>query len=185
MSSHRWPGEGLGEEAGEGLGGWAPPRETETPLPAEIREDEGEEHAGGSVGSDMRGRTPNGGGSDDGSERGTPMRTESRAESHGAREARRDDDDTLLSESLSPRARRMAESVLDTPQGRPMFNLCLARLARQPAPSEESTPVRTTAGETTKAAMSTPRGRQGDAFSFDASTSSLPLVSETRGQTRQ
>ncbi|ETL86146.1 hypothetical protein L917_14408 [Phytophthora nicotianae] len=87
----------------------------------------------------------------------------------------------LGSEPLSPRARRVAESVLDMSRGREMFNQILARLARQPAPSEELTPARTTAGETAEAAMSTPRARQGDAFSFDASRPSLPLVSETRG----
>ncbi|ETL77988.1 hypothetical protein L917_21138 [Phytophthora nicotianae] len=76
----------------------------------------------------------------------------------------------------------MAESVLDTPRDREMFNQFLARLARQPAPSEEPTPARTTAGETANAAMSTPRARQGDEFSFDASRPSLPLVSETRGE---
>ncbi|ETM44481.1 hypothetical protein L914_10294, partial [Phytophthora nicotianae] len=52
MSSRGWSGEGLGEEASEGFGKWAPPLETETPPPAEIREDENKEHAGGSVGSD-------------------------------------------------------------------------------------------------------------------------------------
>ncbi|ETI50369.1 hypothetical protein F443_06053 [Phytophthora nicotianae P1569] len=156
MSSHGWSGEGRGEEAGEGLSGWAPLLETETPAPAEICEDEDEEHRGGSVGCDVRRRTPTMGGSDDGSERGTPRRTEPRAESRGAREARRDDDGTLGSESLSPRARRMAESVLDTPRVREMFNQFLAMLARQPAPSEEPTPARTTAGETAEAAMSTP-----------------------------
>ncbi|ETP27553.1 hypothetical protein F442_23168 [Phytophthora nicotianae P10297] len=152
MSSHGWSGEGLGEEASEGLSGWAPPLETETPPPAEIREEEDEEHAGGSVGSDVDGGTVTGGGSDDGAERqGEP-------------------------------ARRMAESVLDTPRGREMFNQFLARLARQPAPSEEPTPARVTAGGTADAAMSTPRARQGDAFSFDASRPSLPLVSKTQGE---
>ncbi|ETK89906.1 hypothetical protein L915_06219 [Phytophthora nicotianae] len=76
----------------------------------------------------------------------------------------------------------MAESVLDTPLGRKMFNQFLARLAQQPAPSEEPTPARTTAGETAEAAISTSRARQGDAFSFDMSRPSLPLVSETRGE---
>ncbi|ETN11631.1 hypothetical protein PPTG_10466 [Phytophthora nicotianae INRA-310] len=63
-----------------------------------------------------------------------------------------------------------------------MFNKFLARLARRPPPSEETTPARTTAGETANAAMSTPRARQRDAFSFDASRPSLPLASETRGE---
>ncbi|ETL43902.1 hypothetical protein L916_05685 [Phytophthora nicotianae] len=63
-----------------------------------------------------------------------------------------------------------------------MFNKFLARLARRPPPSEETTPARTTAGETANAAMSTPRARQGDAFSFDTSRPSLPLASETRGE---
>ncbi|ETP33603.1 hypothetical protein F442_17878 [Phytophthora nicotianae P10297] len=178
MSSHGWSGEGLGEEAGEGLGGWAPPLETETPPPAEIRVDEDEEHAGGSVEGDARGRTPTGGGSNEGLERGTPRRTEPRVE---GRKARRDGEGTLGAEPLSPRARRLAESVLDTPRGREKFNQFLARLARQPAPSEEPILARTTAGETAHAAMSTPRARQGDAFSFDASRPSLPPVSETQG----
>ncbi|ETK84626.1 hypothetical protein L915_10432 [Phytophthora nicotianae] len=77
----------------------------------------------------------------------------------------------------------MAQSVLDTPQGREMFDQFLARMARQPAPGEEPPPARTTDGEIAEAAMSTPRALQGDAFSFDASRPSLPLVSETRGET--
>ncbi|ETP42524.1 hypothetical protein F442_10578, partial [Phytophthora nicotianae P10297] len=174
MSSRGWSGEGLGEEASEGFGKWAPPLETETPPPAEIREDENKEHAGGSVGSDVRNRTPTGGGSNVGSERGTPRRTETQTES---RETRRDKEGTLGSEPLSPRARRMAQSVLDTPQGREMFGQFLARMARQPAPGEEPTPARTTDGEIAEAAMSTPRALQGDAFSFDASRPSLPLES--------
>ncbi|ETO61798.1 hypothetical protein F444_20233, partial [Phytophthora nicotianae P1976] len=90
--------------------------------------------------------------------------------------------ETLGSEPLSPRARRMAESVLDTPRGREMFNQFLARLAHQPAPCEDPTPARTAAGGAADAAMSTPRARQGDAFSFDASRPSLPLVSEKQGE---
>ncbi|ETN22010.1 hypothetical protein PPTG_02069 [Phytophthora nicotianae INRA-310] len=174
MSSRGWSGEGLGEEASEGFGKWAPPLETETPPPAEIREDENKEHAGGSVGSDVRNRTPTGGGSNVGSERGTPRRTETQTES---RETRRDKEGTLGSEPLSPRARRMAQSVLDTPQGREMFDQLLARMVRQPAPGEEPPPARTTDGEIAEAAMSTPRALQGDAFSFDASRPSLPLES--------
>ncbi|ETO75307.1 hypothetical protein F444_09076, partial [Phytophthora nicotianae P1976] len=179
MSSHGWSGEGLGEEASEGLSGWAPPLETETPPPAEIREDEDEEHAEGSAEGDARRGTPTGGGSNEGSERGTPRRTEPRVE---GREARRDGEWTLGSEPLSPRARRMAESVLDTPRGREMFNQFLARLARQPAPSEEPVPARTTASETAEAVTSTPRARQRDAFFFDASRPSLPLVRDTQGE---
>ncbi|ETL77538.1 hypothetical protein L917_21519 [Phytophthora nicotianae] len=76
----------------------------------------------------------------------------------------------------------MAESVLDTPRGRAMFNQFLARLARQPAPSEEPAPARTTTGETAEAVTSTLRARQRDAFSFDASRPSLPLVGETQGE---
>ncbi|ETO77546.1 hypothetical protein F444_07257, partial [Phytophthora nicotianae P1976] len=178
MSSHGWSGEGLGEEAEEGLSGWAPPLETEKPPPAEIREDEDGEHAGRSVEGDVGGRTPTGGGSIEGSERGTPRRTEPRVE---GREARMDGW-TLRSEPLSPRARRMAESVLDTPRGREMFNQFLARLARQPAPSEEPDPAKTTTGETAEAVTSTPRARQRDAFYFDASRPSLPLVGETQGE---
>ncbi|ETL97075.1 hypothetical protein L917_05569, partial [Phytophthora nicotianae] len=174
-----WSGEELGEEAGERLSRWAPPLETETPSPAEIREDEDEEHTGGSVGGNVRGRTPTGGGSNGGSERGTPRRTEPWTESH---EDRMDGEGALGSKPLSPRARRMAGSVLDTPRGREMFSQFLARLARQPAPSEEPTPARTTARETAEAVMSTPRARPGDAFPFDASRQSLPLVSETRGE---
>ncbi|ETN08827.1 hypothetical protein PPTG_11644 [Phytophthora nicotianae INRA-310] len=94
-----------------------------------------------------------------------------------------DGEGALGSKPLSPRARRMAGSVLDTPRGREMFSQFLARLARQPAPSEEPTPARTTARETAEAVMSTPRARPGDAFPFDASRQSLPLVSETRGET--
>ncbi|ETL92957.1 hypothetical protein L917_08797 [Phytophthora nicotianae] len=90
-----------------------------------------------------------------------------------------DGEGALGSEPLSPRTRRMAESVLDTPRGREMFSQFLARLARQSAPSEEPTPARATARETAEAAISTPRARQGDAFPFDASTQSLLLVSET------
>ncbi|ETI41103.1 hypothetical protein F443_13643 [Phytophthora nicotianae P1569] len=179
MSSHGWSGEGLGEEAGAELSGWAPPLETETPPPADIREDEDEEHAGGSVEGDARGGPATRGGSNEGSERGTPRKIKPRVE---AREARRDGEGTIGSEALSPRARRMNESVLDTPRGREMFNQFLARLARQPAPSEEPAPVRTTAGETAEAVTSTPRARQRDAFSFDASRPSLPLVSETQGE---
>ncbi|ETP46494.1 hypothetical protein F442_07252, partial [Phytophthora nicotianae P10297] len=178
MSSHGWSGEGLGEEAEEGLSGWAPPLETEKPPPAEIREDEDGEHAGRSVEGDVGGRTPTGGGSIEGSERGTPRRTEPRVE---GREARMDGW-TLRSEPLSPRARRMAESVLNTPRGREMFNQFLARLARQPAPSEEPAPAKTTTGETAEAVTSTPRARQRDAFYLDASRPSLPLVGETQGE---
>ncbi|ETO58712.1 hypothetical protein F444_22908 [Phytophthora nicotianae P1976] len=179
MSSHGWSGEGLGEEASEGLSGWAPPLEARTPPPAEIREDEDEDHAEGSAEGDARRGTPTEGGSNEGSERGTPRRTEPRVE---GREARRDGEGTLGSEPLSPRARRMAESVLDTPRGREMFNQFLARLARQPAPSEEPAPARTTTGETAEAVTSTLRARQRDAFSFDASRPSLPLVGEMQGE---
>ncbi|ETP28189.1 hypothetical protein F442_22527 [Phytophthora nicotianae P10297] len=178
MSSHGWSGEGLGEEAEEGLSGWAPPLETETPPPVEIREDEDEEQAGRPVEDDAGGRTPTGGGSSEGSERGTPRRTEPRVE---IREARRDGG-TLRSEPLSPRARRMAESVLDTPRGREMFNQFLARLARQPAPSEEPAPARMMTGATADAVTPTPRARQRDAFSYDASRPSLPLVGEMQGE---
>ncbi|ETK72388.1 hypothetical protein L915_20509, partial [Phytophthora nicotianae] len=63
-----------------------------------------------------------------------------------------------------------------------MFNQFLARLARQPAPSEEPASARTTTGETAEAVTSTPRARQRDAFSFDVSRPSLPLVGETQGE---
>ncbi|ETI29773.1 hypothetical protein F443_23108, partial [Phytophthora nicotianae P1569] len=175
MSSHGWSGEGLGEEAEEGLSGWAPPLETETPPPAKIHEDEDEEHAEGSAEGDARRGTPTGGGSNEGSERGTPRRTEPRVE---GREARMDGEGTLGSEPLSPRARKMAESVLDTPRGPEMFNQFLARLARQPAPSEEPAPARMMTGATADAVTPTPRARQRDAFSYDASRPSLPLVGE-------
>ncbi|ETP44304.1 hypothetical protein F442_09080 [Phytophthora nicotianae P10297] len=98
MSSHGWSGEGLGEEAEEGFSGWAPLLEAETPPPAEIREDEDDEHAGGSVGGDVRGRTSTGGGSNGGSERGAPRRTEPWTESH---EDRMDGEGELGSEPLS------------------------------------------------------------------------------------
>ncbi|ETP27841.1 hypothetical protein F442_22874, partial [Phytophthora nicotianae P10297] len=175
MSSHGWSGEGLGEEAEEGLSGWAPTLETETPPPAEIHEDEDKEHAEG----DARRGTPTGGGLNEGSERGTPRRTEPRVE---GREARRDGEGTLGSEPLSPRARSMAESVLDTPRGREMFNQFLARLARQPAPSEEPALARMMTGATADAVTPTPRARQRDAFSYDASRPSLPLVGEMQGE---
>ncbi|ETP15577.1 hypothetical protein F441_09711, partial [Phytophthora nicotianae CJ01A1] len=123
MSSHGWSGEGLGEEASEGLSGWAPPLEAGTPPPAEIREDEDEEHAEGSAEGDAR--------------RGRLGAVQTRF---------------------------------------------LARLARQPAPNEEPAPARMTASETAEAVTSTPRARQRDTFSFDASRPSLPLVRDTQGE---
>ncbi|KAG3195015.1 hypothetical protein PC128_g8824 [Phytophthora cactorum] len=45
MSTQGWPSERHGDGTGEGAGGWAPPLETETPDPAEIREEKEEARA--------------------------------------------------------------------------------------------------------------------------------------------
>ncbi|KAG2780976.1 hypothetical protein Pcac1_g8921 [Phytophthora cactorum] len=78
--------------------------------------------------------------------------------------------------------RRRAESVLETPRGRELFNEFLEQLARQPAPSEEPTQSGTTIDAPVGITATTvPRLRQGVAFSMDPSRPSLQSVGNARG----
>ncbi|KAG4049566.1 hypothetical protein PC123_g15151 [Phytophthora cactorum] len=82
----------------------------------------------------------------------------------------------------SPGTRRRAESVLETPRGRELFNEFLEQLARQPAPSEEPTQSGTTIDAPVGITATTiPRPRQGVAFSMDPSRPSLQPVGNARG----
>ncbi|KAG3088122.1 hypothetical protein PI124_g17151 [Phytophthora idaei] len=58
MSTHGWSSEGHGDGTGEGAGGWAPPLETETPDPAEIREEEEEARTEDIAHGDAQERVP-------------------------------------------------------------------------------------------------------------------------------
>ncbi|KAG3092337.1 hypothetical protein PI125_g17148 [Phytophthora idaei] len=77
---------------------------------------------------------------------------------------------------------RRAESVLETLRGRELFNEFLEQLTRQPAPSEEPTQSGTTIGAPVGiTATTTPRPRQGVAFTMDPSRPSLQPVGNARG----
>ncbi|KAG2969069.1 hypothetical protein PC120_g26749 [Phytophthora cactorum] len=77
---------------------------------------------------------------------------------------------------------RRAESILETPRGRELFNEFLEPLARQPAPSEEPTQSGTTIDAPVEITTTTvSRPHQGVAFSMDPSRPSLQPVGNARG----
>ncbi|KAG3110401.1 hypothetical protein PI124_g15798 [Phytophthora idaei] len=138
MSTHGWSSEGHGDGTGEGAGGWAPPLETETPDPAEIREEE--EEARG----DAQERVPARDGQGGDVERGTLRQTDQGAGGYEAQMDQGEEEDMFGIAPPSPRTMRRVESVLETARGRELFNEFLEQLARQPAPSEEPTQSGTT-----------------------------------------
>ncbi|KAG2957694.1 hypothetical protein PC120_g28460, partial [Phytophthora cactorum] len=84
MSTHSWSSEGHGDGASEGARGWAPPLETETPDPAEIREEEDEAGAEDIARDEAQERVPARDGQGGDVERGTLRQTDQGAGSYEA-----------------------------------------------------------------------------------------------------
>ncbi|KAG3085181.1 hypothetical protein PI124_g20856 [Phytophthora idaei] len=125
------------EGHGDGRGGRrGPPLETETPNPAEIREEEEEASAKHIARGDAQERVParNGRGGD--VELGTLRQTDQGAEGYEAETDQGEEEDMFGIAPPSPRTMRRAESVLQTRRGRELYNEFLEQLARQPTPSE-------------------------------------------------
>ncbi|KAG3141447.1 hypothetical protein PC129_g16951 [Phytophthora cactorum] len=159
---------------GEEARSWAPPFETETPDPAEIREEEEEARA--------EERVPARDGQGGDVERGTLCQTDQEAGGYEAQTDQGEEEDMFGIAPPSPGTRRRAESVLETPRGRELFNEFLEQLARQPAPSEEPTQSGTTIDAPVGITATTiPRLRQGVVFSMDPSRPSLQPVGNARG----
>ncbi|KAG3137918.1 hypothetical protein PI126_g17161 [Phytophthora idaei] len=182
MSTHGWSSEGHGDVTGEGAGGWAPPLETETPEPADIREEEEEARAEDIARDDAQERVPARDGQGGNVGRGTLRQTDQGAGGIEAQTDQGEEEDVFDIAPPSPRTMRRAESVLETPRGRKLFNEFLEQLARQPAPSEEPTQSGTIIDAPVGITATTvPRPRQRVAFSMDPSRPSLQPVGNARG----
>ncbi|KAG3160205.1 hypothetical protein PC128_g21159 [Phytophthora cactorum] len=129
MSTHGWSSEEHGDGTGEGAGGWTPPLETETPDPADIREEEGEARAEDIARGDAQERVPARDDQGGDVERGTLRQTDQGAGCYEAQTGQGEEDDMFGIAPPSPRTMRRAESVLETPRGRELFNGFLEQLA--------------------------------------------------------
>ncbi|KAG3234367.1 hypothetical protein PI124_g20574 [Phytophthora idaei] len=139
MSAHGWSSEEHGDGTGERARGWAPPFETETPDPGEIRGEEEEARAEDIARGDAKERVPARDGQGGDVERGTLRQTDQRAGGYETQTDQGEEEDMFGIAPPSPRTMRRAESVLETPRGRQLFNEFLEQLVRQPAPSEQPT----------------------------------------------
>ncbi|KAG3130809.1 hypothetical protein PI126_g20332 [Phytophthora idaei] len=139
MSAHGWSSEEHGDGTGERARGWAPPFETETPDPGEIRGEEEEARAEDIARGDAKERVPARDGQSGDVERGTLRQTDQRAGGYETQTDQGEEEDMFGIAPPSPRTMRRAESVLETPRGRQLFNEFLEQLVRQPAPSEQPT----------------------------------------------
>ncbi|KAG2994543.1 hypothetical protein PC121_g20421 [Phytophthora cactorum] len=129
MSTHGWSSEEHGDGTGEGAGGWTPPLETEMPDPADIREEEGEARAEDIARGDAQERVPARDDQGGDVERGTLRQTDQGAGCYEAQTGQGEEDDMFGIAPPSPRTMRRAESVLETPRGRELFNGFLEQLA--------------------------------------------------------
>ncbi|KAG3065670.1 hypothetical protein JG687_00015072 [Phytophthora cactorum] len=115
-------------------------------------------------------------------ERGTLRSADQEARGDEAQAARAEEDGTLCIAQSSPGTMRRAESVLETPRGRELFNGFLEQLARQLPPSEgpRQGPGTTVDVPARTATTTTPRPRQVVTIAVDPSQPSLAPLERTR-----
>ncbi|KAI9988831.1 hypothetical protein PInf_022415 [Phytophthora infestans] len=186
-SADGWFGEDLG--ASEGGRGLALPLETKT---VEILEEEEEVRAerapGGGTPHRPQGRERRG----DDEKRGTPQRADPETGGYETRAVHVGGDDMFDVASPYPGTKRTVESVSGTPLGGQMSNTGLEQWARQPAPSEGTSPAKTTTSALLDASAMDSGGRREVGFALDRTGPSLqpvdsagrdvPTVTSARGR---